>query len=184
MSTNLSALQRLQAMHKPVDATTAKTKTAEAVEAVHKVVETVSCVGKNIALSNLLTKVSTNSKTADTIEDKIEARRSQGLYNVSENLVALDGIDGEEVVTKLRALDYALLAKTPDIGILTIKIRKNLEQYPELTHILTDEQLGIICSGVLFHANVSTEPKSKAAKSAAATKRIQELSLDTNINDI
>ena len=75
----------------------------------------------------------------------------------------------------LRDLEAATVEKSPDIRQFSRAIRKNLEQYEELTHILSDEQLGIITSGILTLANVSTEPKSAAAKTKRTKTKIEDL---------
>ncbi len=134
-----------------------------------------SCVGKNLGLAEMLNKTKSNTKVVDAIASKIKEREDAGLYSTEADLSSLQGSDAEDIMDKLRELDHALIAKTSDIGLLTIKIRQNLEKFPELTHLLDDQQLGIICSGVLTMANVATEPKTKAAKSKQEVAEINNL---------
>ncbi len=179
----MNALERLRARHtaradtKAADTTVVEPKQVGIPKNVKGTVGvlTESCVGKNLSLADMLNKTKDNTTKVDAVQARIQARQDEGLYTAPAELSSLEGVNGEEIMEKLRELDHALIAKTPDIGLLTIKIRKNLEQFAELTHILTDNQLGIICSGVLSVANVSIAPKTKAAKSAAATKSIKDL---------
>ena len=159
--------------------------TKDAVSATSKMVVREACVGINIKGSgqSLLNRVGKGQSVAAKVEDKVAKREEAGMYTKPSALDGLLDCNGEEVMNQLRALDHALIAKTPDLGLLTIKIRKNLEQFPELTHILSDDQLGIICSGVLTSANVATEPKTKAAKSAAANRKIADLSTSIDLDD-
>jgi hypothetical protein len=179
----MNALERLKARHKAraADSAADTTKVAPKQVGVPTNVKgtvgvvTESCAGKNLSLADMLNKTKDNTSKVDAVEARIQARQEEGLYTAPDALNSLEGVNGEALMDQLRELDHAIIAKTPDIGILTIKIRKNLEQYAELTHILSDEQLGIICSGVLSVANVSTAPKTKAAKSAADTRAIKDL---------
>lgn len=184
-----SALERLQQRHKAMAAakvaspdTLPKGTPAKLNGTVGVLTE--SCVGKNIDLAQLLNKTKDNTSKVDAVLAKVKEHEDAGLYTAPKGLDGLDGANSEEIMRQLRELDHALIAKTPDLKLLSIKIRKDLEQYSELTHILTDAQLGIICSGVLSLANVATEPKTKAAKSAAATRDIKDLSTSVSTSMI
>lgn len=126
---------------------------------------------KSEALSGLLTRT---SNMVDQVTNHLEQQEAKGLYNVV-GTDDLDGFDADAFVGTLRNLDAATVEKTPDIRQFSRSIRKNLEQYPELMHILSDDQLGIICSGVLTLANVETAPKTKAAQNKQAKKKIEDL---------
>ncbi len=189
MAQPLSALARLQARHK--QAADLKPKSDSLVEATKKsiaavkaTVQSTTTQGKKLGLADMLNKTRTINSTTDRVADAVTKREEAGLYTCPSKLNEVEGLNGDEVIDQLRELDYALIAKTPSIGLLSIKIRKNLEQYPELTHILSDDQLGIICSGVLVHANVNTEPKTKAAQGAAQQRKINDLSASIGADDI
>lgn len=117
------------------------------------------------------------------VEEHLAKQEEKGLYTVPDAADGLEGFDGDTFIRNLRDLDAAVVEKTPDIRRFSTLIRENLEQYPELTHILSEEQLGIIVSGVLTTANVDTAPKSKAAKTKASKKKIEDLA-NTNIDDL
>lgn len=75
----------------------------------------------------------------------------------------------EQVTAKLLELEAALKARSPLIPNLLGIIHHNLQQYPELTHVLTEEQIGVISSGLSFQSSIviaTTEKKSggKATK--------------------
>lgn len=175
---SMTALQRLQAKRSRPSAPT--TKIGEGLQGV----VTESCVGKNVGLDTLLNKTKTINSKVDAVAAKVKEREDAGLYTAPEGLQSLEGVDAEEIMGKLRDLDHALIEKNNDIGLFSIKIRKSLEQHPELTHLLSDEQLGIVCSGVLRVANVATEPKTKAAKSAKITREIKDLGAMLSADDI
>lgn len=126
-----------------------------------------------IELDNLVVQVAAQG---DKLTEYIDAQAEKGLYDMPSEASELDGLDADRFITTLQNLDAATFEKTPDIRTFCREIRKNLEQYPELTHILNDEQLGIIVGGYLELKGVETAPKTKAAKSAAGTRKLADLS--------
>lgn len=118
-----------------------------------------------------------NTKLASHIREQEEA----GVYSFNDKIRGIEGLDADEFINKMQMLDQATVEKTPDIRTFTLKIRQNLQQYPELTHILTDEQLNIIVSGAIYISGQELLPKTKQGKSAKATldiKKLSEQSLD------
>lgn len=141
---------------------------------------TASTSTEKAKLGNLLSltrdKVSSANKVVDdAVEARLISAQERGLYDVPDEARSLDGLDADLLLAKMRDLDAATVAKTPEIPSLCREIRANLEQYPELTHILSDEQLGIIVKGYLVQADVETSPKTTQAKSAKATKVVADL---------
>jgi len=119
-----------------------------------------------------LSQISTRmTEELTAAEERVEAQRAAGVYDVPEEVQQLMGADADKLIVTMQELDAALIEKTPEIRTLSNSIRKNLEQYPELTHILTDKQLHIMVQGYLTIANVKTAPKTKAAKTASANKK-------------
>jgi hypothetical protein len=123
------------------------------------------------------------ARANDKLATHIQKQEESGAYKFSEKIGDIEGLDGAEFIARMHALDAATVEKTPDIGTLSIKIRQNLQQYPELTHILTDAQLGIISSGVLYVAGVETEPKTKQGKAIKDKLDIKKLS-ETSIDEL
>lgn len=127
-----------------------------------------------------LTEISTTITEALTEADqKVADQEAKGVYKLPEEAHTLMGEEANHLIATMQALDAALVEKTPEIRTLSSAIRKNLEQYPELTHILNDDQLHIMVQGYLTIANVKTAPKTKAAKTAAANKKA-----DSNIKSL
>ena len=127
----------------------------------------------NTELDNLVVQV---TEQGDKLTEFIDAQTAKGMYNLPEEASELDGLDADRFISTLQNLDAATFEKTPDIRTFCREIRKNLEQYPELTHILNDDQLGILVGGYLELKGIETAPKTKAAKAAVGTKTIAELS--------
>lgn len=140
---------------------------------------------KTTALGSLLNAAQTSMKSAASVMDDAVAAKWQkgqetGLYDIPDS-EALEGLDTAVMIDKMRRLDEAVIRKTPELPNLCRDIRANLEQYPELTHILTEEQLGLIVSGYLTQANIETSPKTpqaKAAKNKTVLANIGDLSMD------
>ncbi len=123
-----------------------------------------------------LTQISTTiSESLSASEKKLAEQQEKGVYTLPEKANELMGSDAEHLVATMQALDVALVDKTPEIRTLSSAIRKNLEQYPELTHILSDDQLHIMVQGYLTIANVKTAPKTAAAKSRSAGKKADNI---------
>lgn len=121
------------------------------------------------ALNEISTQLTASLSEA---EQKVADQRAAGVYDLPEEATTLiGGTEAEQLVSTMMQLDAALVEKTPEIRTLSREIRKNLEQYPELCHILKEEQLHIMVTGYLTLAGVKTEPKTKAGKTASAKKK-------------
>lgn len=143
--------------------------------------ETEGAKRPQVSLDSLTVQV---SETKSKLEKHLQEQEEKGLYNLSEEVANLDGFNADKFIDNLRELDAATIEKTPDIGNFSRLIRKNLEQYPELVHILADEQLGIIVNGYLTMADVETAPKSKQGKAALANKKLAKAKEELNSLDI
>ena len=120
------------------------------------------------SLNEISTKLS-ESLTAS--EQRVADQREAGVYKLSEATHTLMGADAESLILTMQSLDAALVEKTPEIRTLSREIRRNLEVYPELVHILTDQQLHIMVQGYLTIAGVKTTPTTAAGKTASANKK-------------
>ena len=116
------------------------------------------------------------SEQNDKLAEHIRKQEEAGVYSFSGKIRDVAELDADEFITKMKLLDQAVVEKTPDIRTFSMQIRKNLHQYPELTHLLSDEQLGILVKGMLTLAGEATEPKTKAAKTRKDNARIEDLS--------
>jgi hypothetical protein len=173
-----AALERLKRLHKapvPNALPTADTLAKENA-ALGPSIEAATSRNTGQTLGNLLAATKTIAgSTEDATAAYLKDREEKGIYTVPDAAYALEGLEADKLLEQLRELDAATIEKTPEIPRLGVAIRKNLEQYPELTHILSEDQLGIIVSGYLVHAGVETAPKGKAAKSKAANVKIETL---------
>jgi DNA polymerase/3'-5' exonuclease PolX len=66
------------------------------------------------------------------------------------SLQAIQGFDAEKFLHTLEEFKVKIEEKAPGIANYLKDIHSNLNQYQELAHLLTDEQLGLIVSG-FFH---------------------------------
>jgi hypothetical protein len=86
----------------------------------------------------------------------------------SNQFESIQGFNGEAFLTLLNRFELELEAKAPGIASYLKEIHKNLNQYQELSYLLTDEQLNLVASG-FFHvtdtkmAEVVVKSKSKKA---------------------
>lgn len=76
---------------------------------------------------------------------------------------------------RLQLLEDALIAKDPMMKVHLGEIHKNLIQYEELVHLLTDDQIGIMMAAQQNHTNTvligsATSNKGKAKAVAAGAK--------------
>ncbi len=131
--------------------------------------------GQFTSLDDLVVSV---KETKSELDKHLEKQEAKGAYNLKDEVRELDGLDADLLLSNLQSLDAATVEKTPDIRTFCRAIRKNLEQYSELTHLLTDDQLGIIVGGYLTTAGIETAPKTKAAATKAKKKEL------TSLNDL
>lgn len=70
----------------------------------------------------------------------------------------------ELLLPKLTALEQALLDRDPKMPTHLREIHKSLVQYEELSHLLTEEQIGIIVSAQCQQVSVTLAQETKASK--------------------
>lgn len=74
----------------------------------------------------------------------------QSLLVVSDEMKALTSFDPNAFLLKLVKVHEGVQAKAPGIENYFREINKNLHQYPELVHLLNDDQLAALTSGLFF----------------------------------
>lgn len=98
----------------------------------------------------------------------------------SDDLRKIEGLDADRLIDNITGVWDALENSTGGIKNYLREILINIRQYPEISYILTDEQVGLISSGMLKQAgieiSVSAVKKKKPAK-AATTISIDSISL-------
>ena len=89
----------------------------------------------------------------------------------------------EQLQEKVLALDAAIKDRHPTMPTLLQEIWRTLKAQPENVTLMTEEEIGIIVSGLQVQTNTSlAQTIAKSSKSAAATKsvvgKINQLGLD------
>jgi hypothetical protein len=126
-------------------------------------------VANTTGLANISLMLSQELSAAD---QRVHDQREAGVYDLpAEATELLGAAESAELIKCMELLDAALITKTPEIRTLSRSIRQNLEQYPELTHILKESQLHIMVQGYLMIAGVKTAPKSAAGKKAMVERK-------------
>ena len=92
------------------------------------------------------------------------------MMNTDPNLITSD--ENAEVIAKIlpkiQLLTDALLAQAPEVRNHLLEINEDLRQYPDLVHLLNDEQIAPIYSALRQQTNVVIA--AKAAKKPANKK--------------
>lgn len=89
----------------------------------------------------------------------------------------------EQLQEKVLSLDTAIKSRHPTMPTLLQEIWRTLKAQPENVTLMTEEEIGIVVSGLQVQTNVSlAQSMTKQSKSAAATKgvaaKINQLGLD------
>lgn len=89
----------------------------------------------------------------------------------------------EQLQERVLSLQSAILARHPTMPTLLQEIWRTLKAQPENVTLMTEEEIGIIVSGLQVQTNTSlAQAATKSSKSAAATKsvtaKINQLGLD------
>ena len=89
----------------------------------------------------------------------------------------------EQLQEKVISLDTAIKSRHPTMPTLLQEIWRTLKAQPENVTLMTEEEIGVIVSGLQVQTNVSlAQNMTKSSKSAAATKsvvgKINQLGLD------
>lgn len=75
-----------------------------------------------------------------------------------------------EVQNKIEELSNLLLAQHPTMPVLLQEIHKTLKQQPENVTLLSDEQIGVIVSGLLKHTATAISTKTTTKKTKVSQK--------------
>ena len=80
----------------------------------------------------------------------------------------------EPILKVMRNIEAQLQRENPKIENYMVEINQNLRSFPDLIHLLTDEQIAPYYKAVLKQSNIKLAPK----KSKAAAKEVIELTDD------
>lgn len=79
----------------------------------------------------------------------------------------------QDVVGKIQELQAALDERLPGFPLLLRDIHNTLRQDPEVTTLLTDEEISVIVKGLETHAAVTiVDSKAKKASSRGGSKKV------------
>lgn len=79
---------------------------------------------------------------------------------------------------KLAELDAKLKAYDPNMGMLIMDLHKQLQSLPELSYILTHEEIGSIVEGLKRTMKIEITASTSSSKKASIAKDLSEVSLD------
>lgn len=80
-----------------------------------------------------------------------------------------------ETLDKLQKLEAAILSQDPELPNHLKTIHKNLIQYEELVHLLTDDQITTLMRGQKIHVGVQLV---KESSKKAVSKSLKGISVD------
>lgn len=114
--------------------------------------------------------ISRAKSALDSATAKYEEEKAAGTFQLAAGATPPKDIDTDEFFEKMADLRFAMLSRSPDLGILTRQLLVNLRENEELTHLLTDDQLHVVIEGALAGANVeiADAKKSKGLSSLKA----------------
>lgn len=111
--------------------------------------------------------------TAVKLPDKIPVAEP---VPVVEELIPVQQVDERlvPILELMSSIEETLQKENPEIELYMVKINQNLRQFPELIHLLTDEQIAPYYKAVLKQANIKLAPKKAAAKKKAEVVEITD----------
>ncbi len=76
--------------------------------------------------------------------------------------------------------EAAMLEKSPNLPVYLDKVRSDLNSTPEILWRLSDQEIGVIVSGMMIHSGIQIASESaskKAAKSGSSASKVSLASL-------
>lgn len=108
-------------------------------------------IAPSAAVATLLASKLVSVPKESAIEpSEIEIAADNVLLAVHEDMKTIEGFNPDVFVTLLPKLASEIEAKAPGVGRYLEEINKNLTKYQELTHLLNDDQLSVITSGLFY----------------------------------
>ena len=102
----------------------------------------------------------------------------------SEAVNKLEGLDADTMMEGLLQLEDYLLGDAPQMPTFMREIHRNLKQYPELTHILNEKQIGLVVQSIIKRKGVEVvTPSNPDAKGRTNVKNLtRNMSKDDIMN--
>lgn len=82
----------------------------------------------------------------------------------------------DSILEVMAALDKELKEENPQLEQHCVLINNNLRSFPDLIHLLTDEQARPFYNAMMLKANVVLAPKKAAAKKAPINPKLDDAS--------
>ena len=89
-----------------------------------------------------------------------------------EQLEAIEGLHVDDFMESLYSLEAYLVEDVPSIATLQQQTHKNLRQYPELCHILSDAQVGVVVQGIAKRRNIEIVSPTTGSKAKTNVKNL------------
>lgn len=130
--------------------------------------------GKKAAGASKLAKVKVQQlkaeQAAENVTAQVEDSEAELLrkFTATEEMHLIDDFSPDLFMRELASLDQEIKNNAPGITSYLRAILNNLKKYEELTHLLNDEQIAIITSGLLKKTN--TDMASLATKKKGGKK--------------
>lgn len=105
-----------------------------------------------------------------------EMLKGDAIMEFSEKQIAdfdaVEGLNVDMFMQNLETLETYLTDEVPDIASLQQYTHTNLRQYPELTHILSDKQVGVVVQGLAKRRNIEIVAPSNGNKGKTNVKNL------------
>lgn len=98
-----------------------------------------------------------------------------------EDFYEIEGFNSKVFETNMTFLAEKLIKDDRDIKNYLFEIFKNLKQYPELTHLLTNKQIGMIVEG--FKQMKQVEIKTTKPKKPTALKQLENVGIKSLLDE-
>ena len=120
--------------------------------------------GVQTAVNSAATRGAVDRKQLEAIKATVNSQA----YEVPEELRKIEGLNAELFMANLLSVEQGVKSSGENIQDYLRLIHANLTQYPELTHLLNDEQIALIVQGFIYE---SKEQVAVAAKRGAKSVR-------------
>lgn len=85
--------------------------------------------------------------------------------------------NADQIVSQIEELQKMLQVASPGYESLLFTIHHNLSKDEELVHLLSEEQVGVICAGLAKKKNVVIAEVEKKGSKTAGGKKLKDVSL-------
>ena len=120
--------------------------------------------GVQTAVNSAATRGAVDRKQLEAIKATVNSQA----YEVPEELRKIEGLNAELFMANLLSVEQGIKSSGENIQDYLRLIHANLTQYPELTHLLNDDQIALIVQGFIYE---SKEQVAVATKRGAKSVR-------------